>query len=266
MPSDIADLLELSRDLGREDRHLAILGEGNTSVRLSPTQFAVKASGARLADLEASDVTVCDTARLVALLDRKTLPDVEVEKALLESRVDPTAKKPSIEAAFHAWLLTLDGVGFVGHCHPLHANQILCSPRVRDFAEHRMFPDEIVCCGASSVYVPYADPGLPLAWQIRERTKDYLRDHGCVPKLIVLQNHGLIALGSTAEGGDGLSPHGGEGGRHLRRRRGHGWSHVPSPPTHRAHHQPPGRGLSPGAAWAVTGRAGAPPPAADGAA
>jgi len=60
-----------------------------------------------------------------------------------------------------------------------------------------MFPDEIVCCGASSVYVPYADPGLPLAWQIRERTKDYLRDHGGVPKLIVLQNHGLIALGST---------------------------------------------------------------------
>ena len=197
MASDIADLLELSHDLGREDRHLAILGEGNTSVRLSPTQFAVKASGARLADLEADDVTVCDTARLVALLDRKTLPDAEVEKALLESRVDPTAKKPSIEAMFHAWLLTLDGVGFVGHCHPLHANQILCSPRVRDFAEHRMFPDEIVCCGASSVYVPYADPGLPLAWQIRERTKDYLRDHGCVPKLIVLQNHGLIALGST---------------------------------------------------------------------
>lgn len=197
MATDCTDLLELSHEIGREDRQLAILGEGNTSVRLSPTHFAVKASGARLADLQASDITLCDTARLVALLDRKVLPDPEIEKALLEARVDPNAKKPSIEATFHAWLLTLDGVGFVGHCHPVRANQILCSPRARDFAEHRMFPDEIVFCGASSVYVPYADPGLPLAWQIRERTKDYLREHGCAPKLIVLQNHGLIALGNS---------------------------------------------------------------------
>lgn len=197
MPSDLAELLQLSHDMGREDRRLAILGEGNTSVRLGPTQFAVKASGARLANLKADEVTVCDTARLVALLDRKVLPDGEVEKALLGARVDPEAKKPSIEAMFHAWLLTLDGVGFVGHCHPLEANRILCSPRARDFAEHRMFPDEIVFCGPASVYVPYADPGLPLAWQIRERTKDYLRDHGVAPKLILLQNHGVIALGST---------------------------------------------------------------------
>ncbi len=199
MPSDIADLLELSHQIGREDRQLAILGEGNTSVRLSPTQFAVKASGARLADLKESEVTVCDTARLLALLDRKSLPDAEVEKALRESRINPEGPKPSLEAAFHAWLLTLDGVGFVGHCHPLRANQILCSPRARDFAEHRMFPDEIVFCGPASVYVPYADPGLPLAWQIRERTKDYLRDHDRVPKLIVLQNHGVIALGNSPQ-------------------------------------------------------------------
>lgn len=197
MQDDIAALLELSHEMGRPDRSLALLGEGNTSVRLSPTRFAVKASGGRLADLQATDVTVCDTARLVALLDRKSLPDAVFEQALLEARVDPEARRPSIEATFHAWLLTLDGVGFVGHCHPVHVNQLLCSPRARDFAEHRMFPDEIVFCGPASVYVPYADPGLPLAWQIRERTKDYLRDHGTVPRLIVLQNHGVIALGAT---------------------------------------------------------------------
>jgi rhamnose utilization protein RhaD (predicted bifunctional aldolase and dehydrogenase) len=199
MRDDIAALLELSHEIGREDRDFAILGEGNTSVRLSATQFAVKASGARLATLTEADVTVCDTAQLATLLERKNLPDAVVEKALLDARVDPAAKKPSIEAIFHAWLLTLDGVGFVGHCHPVTLNQILCSPRARDFAEHRMFPDEIVFCGSASVYVPYADPGLPLAWQIRERTKDFLRDHGVVPKLILLQNHGVIALGGSPQ-------------------------------------------------------------------
>ncbi len=197
MHDDIAALLELSHEMGREDRSLAILGEGNTSVRLSATQFAVKASGARLAALTEAEVTVCDTGKLVTLLDKKSLPDAVVEKALLDARTDANGKKPSIEAMFHAWLLTLEGVRFVGHCHPTSVNQILCSPRARDFAELRMFPDEIVFCGAASVYVPYADPGLPLAWQIRERTKDFIRDHGGVPKLILLQNHGVIALGGS---------------------------------------------------------------------
>jgi len=197
MNPEIAALLELSHELGREDRQLAILGEGNTSARLEGGRFAVKASGARLATLAEPDVTLCNTAPLLALLDRKTMPDAAVEKALLEARVDPAAKKPSIESIFHAWLLTLDEVRFVGHCHPVAVNQILASPRARDFAEHRMFPDEIVFCGAISVYVPYADPGLPLAWQIRERTRDFIREHGAAPRLVLLQNHGLIALGAT---------------------------------------------------------------------
>jgi rhamnose utilization protein RhaD (predicted bifunctional aldolase and dehydrogenase) len=197
MQHDTTALLELSREIGREDRHLAILGEGNTSMRLGPAQFAVKASGASLASLTEADIVACDTAKLVTLVEKKSLPDAVVEKALLEARLDAAARKPSIEAVFHAWLLTLDGVNFVGHCHPRSVNQILCSPRARDFAEHRMFPDEIVFCGAASVYVPYADPGLPLAWQIRERTKDFIRDHHAVPRLILLQNHGVIALGAS---------------------------------------------------------------------
>ncbi|HNV00301.1 MAG TPA: class II aldolase/adducin family protein, partial [Verrucomicrobiota bacterium] len=87
---------------------------------------------------------------------------------------------------------------FVGQAHPVAVNQILASPRARDFAEHRMFPDEILFCGAMSVYVPYADPGLPLAWQIRERTRDFIREHGMAPRLILLQNHGIVALGASA--------------------------------------------------------------------
>ncbi len=197
MNDTLAALLELSHEIGREDRHLAILGEGNTSARLEGGQFAVKASGAALATLTEAEVTCCHSAAVLALLDRKNLPDAAVEQALLESRVDPQARKPSIETLFHAWLLTLEGVNFVGHCHPTAVNQILTSPRARDFAEHRMFPDEIVMCGPTSVYVPYADPGLPLAWQVRERTRDFIREYKHQPRLILLQNHGLIAIGPT---------------------------------------------------------------------
>ncbi|MCC6233478.1 MAG: class II aldolase/adducin family protein [Verrucomicrobiales bacterium] len=197
MHRTLEELVALSRDLGREDRELAILGEGNTSARLADDQFTVKSSGACLASLSAEELTACRVAPMLALLDQKQLSDAQTHDALMAARVDPAARKPSIESVFHAWLLTLEGVGFVGHTHPLAVNQILCSPRARDFSERRMFPDEIVICGAASVFVPYTDPGLPLAREIRDRTRAYLDKQGHVPRLILLQNHGLIALGSN---------------------------------------------------------------------
>ena len=58
MSDPLAALLQLSHDLGREDRPFAILGEGNTSARLSSGRFAVKASGCSLGTLTAGDLTV----------------------------------------------------------------------------------------------------------------------------------------------------------------------------------------------------------------
>ena len=193
----LAALLTLSRDLGLPERRLAILGEGNTSTRLSATQFAVKASGCNLATLAETDITRCDSEKILKLLDAKKITVTAIDETLFDARLNPKAKKPSVESIFHAWLLTLEGVEFVGHTHPISVNQILCSPRARDFAERRIFPDEVVCCGSESVFVPYIDPGLPLARAIRDGTKAFLKKHGAAPRLILLQNHGLIALGST---------------------------------------------------------------------
>lgn len=198
MKDKISTLLSLSHEIGRDERHLSILAEGNTSVKLSRSQFAVKASGCCLATLKEEDVTVCDTAKILALLDQKSLSDETIDQTLLGARADGAGKKPSSEAMFHAWLLTLEDVNYVGHCHSLAANQILCSPRGRDFAERRLFPDEIVGCGAASVFVPYIDPGLVLAREIRDRTNLFIQQNGYVPRLILLQNHGLIALGISA--------------------------------------------------------------------
>jgi rhamnose utilization protein RhaD (predicted bifunctional aldolase and dehydrogenase) len=197
MKHELNDLLWLSHEIGREDRHLAILSEGNTSAKLNNDQFAVKASGSSLAALKESEITLCDTAKVLAILEKRQLADVELDQSLLEARVSGQGKKPSIESLFHAWLLSLRDVNFVGHCHPVSANQVLCSPRARDFAERRLFPDEVACCGPQSVFVPYTDPGLPLAREIAERTRVFMEKEGSVPRLILLQNHGVIALGST---------------------------------------------------------------------
>jgi rhamnose utilization protein RhaD (predicted bifunctional aldolase and dehydrogenase) len=143
------------------------------------------------------DVVECRLAALLPLLDKQSLTDQQVDEALLASRVDPKAKKPSVEAVFHASLLSLPGIKFVGHGHATTVNQILCSPRAREFAEHRMFPDEIVCCGIASVFVPYTDPGLKLAQTIRHETDAFIRKHQRQPRVILMQNHGIITLGGT---------------------------------------------------------------------
>jgi rhamnose utilization protein RhaD (predicted bifunctional aldolase and dehydrogenase) len=193
----IANLLNLSHELGREDRGLAILGEGNTSVEMSADTFFVKASGTCLGTLKREDVVECRISKLIPLLGANEMTDADVDAALMDSRVDPKAKKPSVEAMFHAWLLALPGIEFVGHTHATAVNQILCSPRAREFAEHRMFPDEIVCCGVASVFVPYTDPGLKLAQEIRTRTEQFIKKHQRQPRVILMQNHGIVALGKT---------------------------------------------------------------------
>lgn len=190
-------LLELSHALGREDRQLAILGEGNTSMRCDDGTFLVKASGGNLATLTAAGVTACRSADVLALLGKRSLADTTIDDALLAARVDPAAKKPSVEAMFHAWLLTLPGVNFVGHTHPVSVNRLLCTRHARTFATRRLFPDEIVCCGAASVLVPYVDPGLKLAQAIRRETVAFMKRRNETPRVILLENHGLIALGAT---------------------------------------------------------------------
>jgi len=193
----LENLLHLSHELGEESRGMAILGEGNTSARRDNETFWVKASGTNLAALKAEQVVVCRFCDVLKMLDRDKMNDVEVNQALLDCRVDSKALKPSVEVLFHGYLLSLPEVSYVGHVHSIAANQILCSPRAREFAEKRIFPDEIVCCGAESVLVPYTDPGLVLAQAIREKTRLFIQKNGTYPRLILLENHGLIALGPS---------------------------------------------------------------------
>ena len=200
MPTPLEQLITLSRDLGREDRKLAILGEGNTSTRVSSESFLVKASGTSLSTMRAEDVTECRFAPLLQLLERSNVSDEEIGRVLMESRVDSTSKRPSTEAVFHAYLLSLPGVNWVGHTHPIAVNGILCSPRAADFANRRMFPDEIVCCGQHSVLIPYVDPGVPLAQHLKAGIEGHRSKYNEMPRAVLLTNHGFIAPAGTTAG------------------------------------------------------------------
>jgi rhamnose utilization protein RhaD (predicted bifunctional aldolase and dehydrogenase) len=190
------ELLEISHEFGR--RELSILGEGNVSGRLSHDRFLVKASGSSLATLVSKQLTEARFDLLLAALDDH-LDDEAIERRLLESRVDPEALKPSVETFFHAYLLTLPGINYVGHTHPIPVNQILCTERGQEFAVERQCPDEIVCCGPTSLLIPYVDPGLALAREIRIRLEQFREQTGRSPRVILLENHGVITIGGSTQ-------------------------------------------------------------------
>jgi rhamnose utilization protein RhaD (predicted bifunctional aldolase and dehydrogenase) len=196
-PTILADLMSLSHEFGR--RELVILGEGNVSVRLDDSTFLVKASGTSLATLATENLTECRFDRLLPFFDNKPVSDADVEAALLESQVDPGALKPSVETFFHAFLLSLPDIRFVGHTHPIAVNQILCSSHAGDFSRNRQCPDEVVCCGPVSLLIPYVDPGLALAKRIRDELVSFQLGQGKLPRVILLENHGVITMGSSVQ-------------------------------------------------------------------
>ena len=201
MPADqvLEQLVAMSRQLGNPTLDYAILGEGNSSAQIDGDTFWVKASGAEMRTIDTSGFVQVHFDGVLSMLQTKGLGDAEVKARLEAARVDPGAKaRPSVETVLHALALQLDGVNFVGHTHPTAVNALLCSRKVEEAIAGRLFPDEIVYCGPAPVYIPYTDPGVPLARAVRDEIYRYLDEYRETPKVILMQNHGLIALGKTA--------------------------------------------------------------------
>ena len=78
----LSTLLKLSHDLANPLKPLSILGEGNTSARLSDKTFLVKASGSCLGSLRKEDVVECRADLLLQMLDETGLSDAEVDGPL----------------------------------------------------------------------------------------------------------------------------------------------------------------------------------------
>ncbi len=196
--SDLLDeLVRMSAELGAPANDYAILGEGNTSVRADDESFWVKASGTQLAAASRESFVRVRFAPILEALDAEQMPDGAV-KQLLGSATVEGGRAPSIETFLHAMCLQLEGVRFVGHTHPTVAVGLLSGANSRELFSGCLFPDQIVVLGPAFAYVPYADPGLPLAHAVQQTIREFMNAWQRTPKTIVMENHGVILLGATA--------------------------------------------------------------------
>ena len=200
MSEDILNqLVTLSNHLGDPALDYVILGEGNTSARADAESFWVKASGHELRTVVASGFVQVAFDQVLALLDRANLSDQEIQEGLSAAKVDlGVSAHPSVEAILHALCLSLEGVNFAGHTHSTAVNALTCSVAFETAFNGRLFPDEIVLCGPAPLLAPYIDPGVPLARKVRQLLTGYVDRYGEPPRILLMQNHGLIALGRSA--------------------------------------------------------------------
>jgi ribulose-5-phosphate 4-epimerase/fuculose-1-phosphate aldolase len=147
---------------------LVISSSGNISVKLDEHSFAISASGSYLGELKKGDVSICYFA------------DVDRFEG----------KKPSMETGFHRniYLKRVD-VGAVIHFQSLYATTLACC---EDCDFDLNFIPEIPAYIKSVGIVPYSNPGTqPLADDIAK----IIDNPDC--HILVLQNHGQIAVGAT---------------------------------------------------------------------
>ena len=198
--NDIMDeLVAFSRELGREDRQFAILGEGNTSTDCGDGTFWVKASGSQLGNIGPAGFSRVHMAAVMDTLQSERMDDEEVKNTLQAVLVDPAMRKPSVETFLHALCLDVAGAKWVAHSHPISCNGILCSKHgAKPFLEH-LFPDGIVVCGRHVAVVPYVDPGFILAKVFQTELLRFQDAHGMSPKLVLMENHGIVTLGQSAQ-------------------------------------------------------------------
>jgi len=195
-------LVKLSNNLGNENCHLAIIGEGNTSAKIEINNivesFYIKASGAQLATVGEKDFIQVYFEPIMKLINMKNPNAKEINYVFEKAKVDKKYQaKPSVETLLHAICLDLEGVNFVGHTHPTSVNRLTCSKSFPENLKRRIFPDEIILLGKESIFIPYTDPGVKLAQKAKKEIEIFLDKHGERPKSIYIQNHGFVALGST---------------------------------------------------------------------
>lgn len=194
-PPDLADLVHLSRTLGEPWRRLAILAEGNTSQRLSDDVLAVKATGRSLAHARSEDFVLVSLRRLSAIVDDPDAGDAEVAEYFDEVEAQQGAR-PSVETLLHVVCVLDAGATVVAHTHPESVLALVCSDQAEVLADQPLFPDQVVVVGRRALLVPYHDPGVVLAREVRRLLAEHTAAAG-PPRVVYLANHGMVALGTN---------------------------------------------------------------------
>lgn len=197
-------LIALTTSLGDPAKDLVILAEGNTSQRLDDGRIVVKASGAYMSSATREDFVVTDVDPLVALMEDASASQDDLTRLLDAGEHDGVRRRGSIETLVHAAVQSVRPTAFVAHTHPTSVVGILASVHAATAFDEWVYSDEAVVIGLP-LFVPYAEPGIALGRLFLERLRGYVQQHGDLPSAVLLGNHGMVAIASTARAAEAIT-------------------------------------------------------------
>src|SRR6202007_1315108 len=196
---DLVDILvDLARLLGTHPDKVVVLDEGFVAGKVHG-HMVISRPGARLGSLDCGDLIHFNPAPLLELLRADQSKRPAEEEALLASRLQEDGPMPSADAYLVTDLFELCGSRMIVQVQPVVINQILASPRARQFADRRITLSEVFSCGLATTLVPYADPGTVLAKEVRTKVNLWRDRARSDPKVTPHQNNGMIVLGDSPE-------------------------------------------------------------------
>lgn len=187
---ELKNFVEISKYAGERFDLVQAVG-GNSSVKITDTKMLIKASGFLLSDVNEnkgySKVNLHKVSNILkdqSIIEEKdkTKREVLAKKLIEEATLDKN-NRPSIETLLHSSLYK-----YTLHTHPIVVNMIVIQKEWRETLLS-IFKDEEIGL------VSYKTPGIDLALELNKAVKTKKK----TPKIIFLQNHGLIVTSNNFE-------------------------------------------------------------------
>lgn len=169
MKGELKELMRISHAVGSLPE-LVQGGGGNTSVKCKGGIMYIKASGIPLKQITSKNGFVA----------------VDRAGKIIRSRTNG-AQRASMETYMHLYLSR-----YVIHTHSVYVNVFTCMQGGKAYLTNIFVHKNPLC-------IIYKNPGKQLAAEIRKRTNFYQRKYQQDPKVLFLENHGLITSSNNAE-------------------------------------------------------------------
>lgn len=180
----LSRLVQMSKYAG-ERFDLVQAGGGNTSVKFEDKMY-IKASGYLLSEVsDTKGYTLVKTKSVLSIMENLEILEQEDKKEKdelasqkLQDAILEKGARPSIETYLHALLYK-----YTFHVHAIAINI---------FTSHKNWEEKMKIIDKDALLVRYETPGIALALALKKGVEHYQIEYGFLPKIIFLQNHGII--------------------------------------------------------------------------
>jgi len=180
---ELKNLIQISKYAG-ERFDLVQAGGGNSSAKLKNNQMFIKASGYLLSDISInSGYSKVYTNKISNIINNDAIKNEFnkrkkeiLAKKLVEKATINKINRPSIETLLHSTLYK-----YTLHTHPIVVNIVVIKKKWKEILLS-IFKNK------DMALVPYKTPGIDLALELNKVISNFK----VIPKIIFLQNHGLI--------------------------------------------------------------------------